>query len=309
MHTNWYAYERMTSGRQLLLHPLDILSTKLCALDSPMLQRRFKRCWAMFSVTYYIVLCLFIQTIYLFSPENLEEPVKHVRTVQQVSEHQCTNFLSKRRNFSSTQHLWSPWDLSSSRGRWGRTPPRCRWWQTYRLHRVINNSSASLDYGCSFNPAHLHQTPVPLDTWCWGGVYSFKGAVLHSPGVGAVLSQRSTTDQKLHPCAFFSGRKLWRGESGVAGHRPHSPGMETLAGGSCSSFPCLDQPPQPNLSLLCQVAKLMPATLGIVPGTFPVHPHLPSSIQEHRTPPVHGCSGKVGHPALHQGGAMHSPSP
>lgn len=56
-------------------------------------------------------------------------------------------------------------------------------------------------------------------------------------GVGAVLSQRSTEDHKLHPCNLFSqtvtcGKKLYHRQQGTTGGCACSSGMEALASSS-----------------------------------------------------------------------------
>ena len=82
--------------------------------------------------------------------------------------------------------------------------------------------------------------------------------------VGAILSQRSPDDNKLHPCAFFS-HKLDPPERnydvgvGVGG-------MATLARGGGASLHCVDRPQEPLLHPDCQASKLSPGKVGPVPG-------------------------------------------
>ena len=141
-----------------------------------------------------------------------------------------TNCLSMLRNVSSIQHLWSSWDSSSSSGRWGRNPPRCRRWHTGWLRRAVNNSSASWDLQ-TFIAATFRTTAIwllhslsspPLNSLSSGHLRLMRHllwltlALAHpdpgiqyvvealATGVGAVPSQWSPTDLTLRPCAFFS---------------------------------------------------------------------------------------------------------
>lgn len=54
--------------------------------------------------------------------------------------------------------------------------------------------------------------------------------IIYNSGVGAILSQRSASDQKLHPCSFFSPHLSLAEKNYDVGNQTHPGGVETLAG-------------------------------------------------------------------------------
>lgn len=114
-------------------------------------------------------------------------------------------------------------------------------------------------------------------------------------GVGAVLSQRSKTDHKLHPCAF--SRCLSPAECNydvcnrTFDNSSSLTGMETVARGGCTSFHCMDRPQELVISSLCPQVKLSPGPVGSVSGPVQLHPQVQTRFQEyqagHSLPSVH----------------------
>ncbi|XP_047190425.1 uncharacterized protein LOC118319617 isoform X2 [Scophthalmus maximus] len=110
-------------------------------------------------------------------------------------------------------------------------------------------------------------------------------------GVGAVLSQRSAGDKRLHPCAFFS-RKLSPAEQNYdVGNRELLAvklALEewTLAGRSRDTVCGLHRPQEPGIHPDGQTFQLSSGPVGLVLRPVQFLPRLSSGQQEHQT----GCS-------------------
>ncbi|KAL1022165.1 hypothetical protein UPYG_G00022990, partial [Umbra pygmaea] len=103
-----------------------------------------------------------------------------------------TGCTSKRRNVSSTYAPRHSWVTSLLRGRYGWIPLRPFSWtpEADRAFRDLKERFTSAPILTQPDPAR--QFVVEVDA--------------SDVGVGAVLSQRSSEDGKLHPCAFLSRR-------------------------------------------------------------------------------------------------------
>lgn len=66
-------------------------------------------------------------------------------------------------------------------------------------------------------------------------------------GAGAVLSQRSAVDGKLHPCVHAAGNELRHWESRAPDGCAGAPGVEALVGGDNTSVFSLDGSQEPSL--------------------------------------------------------------
>lgn len=87
-------------------------------------------------------------------------------------------------------------------------------------------------------------------------------------GVGAVLSQRSEIDQKLHPCADFS-RKLSSTKRNYDIH-PQSNGQTKRANQQTEGGPALSSLSRPGLSVAVRLLTTSKDTRSGPPtGTFP----------------------------------------